>query len=230
MKLSPIVVGLFLFALSGSKKSVSPPAPSPSLRVPKNAPHFTLEELRAFAAQVGFADPNLAAAIAMAESYGHAEATNIVNAKAGVRAERSFGLWQINTLAHPQFDETQLLDPQYNAQAALNLSNGGQDWKLWGAFTNGGYKRYMPPTIAAAAPPAQLEAPQAEPSTSAPVARESEPADKPSPDETDEVAPLEVEVLDQVEGLDQVADGVDARVRVSDTAPRTGRARRARRG
>lgn len=109
---------------------------------------MTLSELRALAASTGFPNPNLAAAVAMAESKGNPSATNIVtNPAPGNGPERSFGLWQINTLAHPSYDETSLLDPTYNAQAAFAISHGGMVWKPWSTFTSGKFlKFYVVPT------------------------------------------------------------------------------------
>lgn len=109
---------------------------------------MNLAQLRSLAASVGFPNPNLAAAVAMAESTGNPSATNIVtNPAPGNGPERSFGLWQINTLAHPNYNETSLLDPTYNAQAAYAISDQGQNWTPWSTYTKGYYlKFYTPPT------------------------------------------------------------------------------------
>jgi hypothetical protein len=102
-----------------------------------------LSQLQALASSVGFPDANLAAAVAMAESKGNPSATAIVTDPApGDGPERSFGLWQINTLAHPSYNESLLLDPTYNAQAAFAISSGGQNWKPWSTFTKGYYRQY----------------------------------------------------------------------------------------
>jgi hypothetical protein len=118
---------------------------------------LTFAALRALAVKHGFADPDTAAAVAMAESMGRPDATLVVtrdqadayNAShdTGTRhgPERSFGLWQINTLAHPGLDESKLLDPEYNATAAYLISNGGKDWRPWSTYTSGAYRRFMPP-------------------------------------------------------------------------------------
>lgn len=115
---------------------------------------MTLDELRALAASVGFPDPDLAAAVAMAESRGNPSAQNIVSPQQATAwneqhpdqsphgPERSFGLWQINTLAHPNYDEQQLLNPTYNAQAALAISSNGTNWGPWSTYTKGYYKQY----------------------------------------------------------------------------------------
>lgn len=112
---------------------------------------MTLAELRALALATGFADPSTAAAIAMAESQGNPSIAHIVtNPAPGNLPERSFGLWQINTLAHPTYNETSLLDPTYNAQAAYAISSGGRNWSQWSTFTDRTYAQYMPGASGAA--------------------------------------------------------------------------------
>jgi Lysozyme like domain len=129
---------LALFALGGGK-----PAPRRAAVVTPPM-HMSLKEIRALAASVGFPDPDLAAAIAMAESSGNPFTANIVVTPApGNLPERSFGLWQVNTLAHPEFNETQLLGAAYNAHAALLISKSGTDWSPWAGFTSGRYKQWM---------------------------------------------------------------------------------------
>lgn len=124
--------------LASAPERVPSVTPSPSQRL-------TLADLRALAAGVGFPDPDLAAAVAMAESRGDASAANIVtHPKPGNLPERSFGLWQVNTLAHPEFDEARLLDATYNANAALLISRQGSDWRAWSAFKDGTYRKFMP--------------------------------------------------------------------------------------
>lgn len=119
---------------------------------------LTFDELRALAEAVGFvgAAAEIAAAIALAESGGNCHAKNIVSAEQAAAwnaahpgetrhgPERSFGLWQINTLAHPHFDEARLLDGQYNAHAAFQVSSGGTNFKPWSTYNTGRYRKYMP--------------------------------------------------------------------------------------
>ena len=105
---------------------------------------------------MGFPDPALAAAVAMGESYGHSDASNIVppsQATArGQLPEWSLGIWQINACTQWngdacvsfRYDPASLLDPTTNAQVAYALSRGGADWRPWGAYTNGGYRQYLP--------------------------------------------------------------------------------------
>lgn len=115
-----------------------------------------------------------AAAIAQAESggcqYAKAGPTDDRPVKQCVYrhtlTENSYGLWQINRMAHPQYSATTLWNPLGNAQAAVDISNGGDDFGAWTTYTNGAYKQYLqaggvptpqpgstaPPTAAGAAP------------------------------------------------------------------------------
>jgi len=105
------------------------------------------EEMLALAEKHGFVDPAKAAAIAMRESGGHPDAlVDTVGmtdaqlhqfwgpkyARTKLLQECSSGLWQINTLAFPQYDCEALKDPDFAAQAAFEISKGGTDWKAWG--------------------------------------------------------------------------------------------------
>jgi hypothetical protein len=146
-ELSTLAVLALLALASGARAS-----PGVLPVTPTGGTPLTLAELRALAASVGFPDPELAAAVAMAESHvfgsvpavANPHASNIVtHPKLGNLPERSFGLWQVNTLAHPEFSETMLLDAAYNAHAALLISKSGTDWTPWSTFKNGAYKQYM---------------------------------------------------------------------------------------
>jgi hypothetical protein len=107
-----------------------------------------IARLTALCKEVGFPNPELAAAIAMAESGGDHTKITIHpggTGKPGYRgAERSVGLFQINMLAHKGFSEQYLLDPVKNARAALQVSKDGANWQPWSAYTNGTYKRFLP--------------------------------------------------------------------------------------
>lgn len=101
---------------------------------------MTLAEVRALAAAVGFPDPDTAAAVAMAESSGDPLAIGDQGT--------SFGLWQVNSPAHPEFDVNRLLDANYNAHAALLVSRSGTYWHPWTTYRstdpNVSYLRFMP--------------------------------------------------------------------------------------
>lgn len=92
-------------------------------------------ELVALARRHGFPDPELAASIALAESGGNARAIGDHGS--------SFGLWQIHSPAHPQFDRGRLLEPDYNADAAFAISNGGSNWQPWTTFRQGAHLAWL---------------------------------------------------------------------------------------
>jgi hypothetical protein len=89
--------------------------------------NYTLAQLQALSASVGFPDPALAAAVAMAESGGKPDAYN---------TEGSYGLWQIDIVYHKQFaaNPSVLFDPVTNAKAALAISSNGTNWTPWTTF------------------------------------------------------------------------------------------------
>jgi len=98
---------------------------------------LTKTQIVALASRTGFPDPNLAAAVAMAESGGNSQAL------ASTAKEYSVGLWQVNMKAHTTWTEAQLRDPATNAQAALSISSHGKNWTPWSAYTNGTYKAFL---------------------------------------------------------------------------------------
>lgn len=88
----------------------------------------------------------LAIAIALGESSGNTQAHNPVG------ADDSYGLWQINMRGglgparKAQYgfsNNTDLYDPSLNARIMFDLSNGCTSWTPWGAYTDGGYRRYL---------------------------------------------------------------------------------------
>lgn len=102
---------------------------------------LTRQAVLALATQAGFADPKLAAAIALAESGG------VPGAIARSSREYSVGLWQINTMVHP-YSVDAMKDPIKNAAAAMQISDGGRNWRPWGAFTNGSYRQFLTGVLA----------------------------------------------------------------------------------
>lgn len=108
-------------------------------------------QLRAYAAAAGAADPDTAAAIALAETSG----TGNTNAHNVIPPDNSYGPWQINMLGSLGPDRrkklgitsnTQLFDPGTNARAMVMISNGGTNWKPWSTYTSGKYKTYLKST------------------------------------------------------------------------------------
>lgn len=67
----------------------------------------------------------VATAIAMRESGGNTGAHN------PVYPDDSYGLWQINRLAWPQFSPAELATAEGNARAMLVVSNHGTNWQPW---------------------------------------------------------------------------------------------------
>jgi hypothetical protein len=129
--------GAMLFDLShGDVAHVKDlPRPERMLSAKAEKRRLALVEL---ARSVGFPDPILAAAVAMAESGGNPKAV------ADTPRELSVGLWQINLKAWPQYTRAKMESPLANAKAALHVSKQGKDWRPWGAYTNGSYKRFVP--------------------------------------------------------------------------------------
>lgn len=76
-------------------------------------------------------------AISEKESSGYACAHN------GSGNDDSYGLWQINRLAWPQYSPSQLCDPQFNAQVALAIYQK-QGLNAWGPWQTGIYAQSMP--------------------------------------------------------------------------------------
>jgi hypothetical protein len=94
---------------------------------------------------------DVAAAIAQAESGG------CQYAKAGptddrpvkqctyrqTTTESSYGLWQINRMAHPQYTAASLYTLNGNAKAAIAISSNGSNFKPWTTFVLGAYIQYL---------------------------------------------------------------------------------------
>jgi Lysozyme like domain len=134
LRASPLLILAVLFVLSSSKggaRGGSSPVTGDKLG------RLTLAQVRALAATVGFPDPDLAAAVAYAESQGfpHVIGDN----------GNSYGLWQVNIPWHPEYRgrEHDLTDPTFNAQAALAIFQAG-GWTKWSTFNDGKHLQYMP--------------------------------------------------------------------------------------
>lgn len=110
---------------------------------------MTYDELVALARSVGVPSGQLdtAAALGLAESAGKPDATGDET----IQTEKwgpSVGLWQIRSLktqtgTGQQRDRNALLDPLFNAKAMCAISSGGTDWRPWGAYTNGSYRKFL---------------------------------------------------------------------------------------
>ena len=120
--------------------------------------HFQLEELWLLAGGSP-ADRDTAAAIAQAESGG------CQYAKAGPKDDRpvkectfrrtnledSYGLWQINRRAHPQYSAASLYTTTGNANAAVAIRTARGNFTDWTTYKDGTYRQYL--TSGGAPPP-----------------------------------------------------------------------------
>jgi hypothetical protein len=126
-----ILLALLLLAGGASSRAVR-----------SSAKGMSLAALTALARSVGFPDPALAAAVAMAESGGVPD----------IRGDNgdSYGLWQVNLPAHPEYkaNPSALLDAATNARAALAISAQGTNWQPWTTFRTGAYKPFYAPANA----------------------------------------------------------------------------------
>ena len=87
-------------------------------------------QIASFASGAGFTGDDLttAVAIAIAESGGDPNAVG--------DGGTSIGLWQIHYTVHPEFDETKLTDPAYNAGAAFSIySARNRNFGAWSTYT-----------------------------------------------------------------------------------------------
>jgi hypothetical protein len=118
---------------------------------------LTRDQIAVYAAAAGAPTPQLAAAIAMAETGG----TGNAGAHNPIPPDDSYGLWQINMIGAegPQrrrqlgiSSNTQLYDPATNARAMMLISNGGTNFTPWATYTSGRYQKYMPPGTATTLP------------------------------------------------------------------------------
>lgn len=104
---------------------------------PAVAEQLTADEVRTIAAEncpsLTSEGLDLAVMIAYGESGWNTDAHN-------PNGEDSRGLWQINMDAHgATYGHLDMFDPNNNAQAMCDISQGGADWTPWGAYTNGSY-------------------------------------------------------------------------------------------
>lgn len=104
------------------------------------------KDIATYAGIAGFSGDDLviAVAIALAESGGDpkAQGDNFGG------EYTSYGLWQIHWTVHPEFDASQLFDPQYNANAAYLLyARRGNRFIDWSTYTQTDPKTGQPPYI-----------------------------------------------------------------------------------
>lgn len=104
---------------------------------------FNYGQLKQLALDAGFRgqDASTMAAIAMAESSGNPYARNVT------ARERSFGLTQINAMAHPGGERAEG-DPTYAMNKAFEIyrarqARGGTGFEDWGAYTDQNYRKHL---------------------------------------------------------------------------------------
>ena len=102
---------------------------------------LTADQVTGYARAAGFSggDLRVIVAIAQAESDFETTAHNPGNAAIG-DVEDSWGLWQINRLAHPQVTVAQAQDPTFAAQYSYSLYKAAGGFRDWGTYTSGAYK------------------------------------------------------------------------------------------
>lgn len=114
---------------------------------------LSMSDIGTYAQNAGFAGDDLvtAVAVALAESGGNPNALGDTNIGSGTG---SFGLWQINADAHPEYGPnfSQLYDPQTNANAAYAIySAAGDSFSSWTTFKTGSYAGFVSSVEAAIA-------------------------------------------------------------------------------
>jgi hypothetical protein len=86
----------------------------------------------------------VAGALALAESGGYTNATH-TNPASGDCPSGSTdrGLWQINDCYWENYSDACAFDPGCNAKAMAEISNYGESFALWRAFTNDSYESHL---------------------------------------------------------------------------------------
>jgi len=105
---------------------------------------LSAQQIAQYASDAGFSGEDLitAVAIAKAESSGNPSAYNPEIAAGNPQGKGSYGLWQINLNAHPEFSSVNLFDPQTNAAAAFEIySRSG--FSPWSTFKTGAYLTHV---------------------------------------------------------------------------------------
>jgi hypothetical protein len=100
-----------------------------------------------------------AAKVAMAESSGDPDATGYDS-----NGTEDIGLWQINT-SHGSLAS---YNEVANAQAAIKISDNGEDWYAWTTYTDGAYLAFCPSSLAAIPPATAPSIPASVPSVRKP--------------------------------------------------------------
>ena len=114
---------------------------------------FTYAELAGLWIEAGGSgqEAGTAAAIAEAESKGcqYAKAGPVDDRPVKectyrqTTKEDSYGLWQINHMAHPSYVALRLYDPLYNAEAAVAIYTANGSFNAWTTYRTKAYRKYL---------------------------------------------------------------------------------------
>lgn len=131
-----VLTAAFIITLMPAPTKASEPPSTPG---PKLGPR----KLKKLVRSVGFRKENakIAWAIAMRESAGYYQIVSQPNTD----GTRDWGLFQFNDVHRSWLDFQYILDPNYNATAAWNLSKQGTDFSAWG-IGDQGYAGYLKKT------------------------------------------------------------------------------------
>jgi hypothetical protein len=113
---------------------------------------LTPAQIAGYARQAGFSGPALvtAVAVALAESGGRTDATNVNR-----NGSTDRGVWQLNDKAHPWVTSINWQDPAANAAGAYRIyREAGGTFRPWVTFTNGSAGRFQLQATQAAGAPA----------------------------------------------------------------------------
>lgn len=107
--------------------------------VPRGGPNLTIEQMRQYAVMAGFRGraADMMAAIAMAESRGNPYAHN------PIFPDDSYGITQINALAHGAKARGAYGNPQRAMELAWEVSKGGTNFMPWSVYKSGAYRQYL---------------------------------------------------------------------------------------
>lgn len=143
-----IGIGIWIFvdamqSGSGAQQPGGPPTDSGVPMSPIMPPtgKLSIGEIAQLAANAGFEGNDIvtATAIALAESGGDPGITG----DQAITPGGSVGLWQINLYHHPEYNATELLDPQTNANAAYAIYRAAGSFMPWTTFKHGQYMGFL---------------------------------------------------------------------------------------
>ncbi len=104
---------------------------------------YTLSQLVTAAYNAGFRGLGLRNAVATSLAENSSYSLTAHNTGTPGNPEDSYGPWQVNRFAHPQYTAQQLTTLDGAAKAAFEISNGGKDFTPWTQFVNGAYNNFL---------------------------------------------------------------------------------------